>query len=160
LIYEPAIHVPLIIKPPTAQPRRDITSLTNNIDLLPTLLKMTGTPIPAWCEGEILPGFGGVENNDRSIYSLDAKDSPANSRLSTITIALRRGDYKLIYYTGYTAYRGYPTDLSYNKGVFELYDLAADPEESENIIDDAYSVSRMLQDQLLDAYHAHGSLPS
>jgi len=116
--------------------------------------------VPEWCQGQTLPGFGGEENIDRAVFSMDAKKNPANRALSTISIAMRKGKYKLIYYKGYTAYRGFPKDQSYNKGIFELYDMDNDPEELNDIIADSKSVAVSLQDELLDAYNEFGQKPS
>ncbi len=58
VLYEPVIRIPLLISAPHQQGRRDITTNTNCVDLLPTLLHISGQSVPTWCEGEILPGIG------------------------------------------------------------------------------------------------------
>lgn len=161
LLYESAIHVPLLVSLPGQSLRKDVFSVTNNVDILPTLLQFSGLTPPDWNEGRILPGLGGMDDPDRAVFAMDAKDSPANSRLKTISIAMRRGRYKLIYYTGYTAYRGYPEDPSYNEGAFELYDLEEDPEELQDMASDAGpSIFKPLKEELLDAYNRFGGKPA
>ena len=118
-LYEPLIQVPLLIHKPGQKTREDIFSITSSVDLLPTLLDVIGRPIPDECEGELLPGFGGYANVERSIFAVEAKSNPANRPLRLATLAMRKGRYKIIYYTGYPDYN----DRS------ELYDLQNDPDE-------------------------------
>ena len=73
LIFDPLIHIPLVVSQPGQKGRQDIRTLTSNVDLLPTLAHLANLPAPSWAEGEILPGLGGVENPDRSIFTIDAK---------------------------------------------------------------------------------------
>ncbi|MCJ7435650.1 MAG: sulfatase-like hydrolase/transferase [Anaerolineales bacterium] len=159
LVYDPAVRIPLIISAPGQQTRQDVFSATNNVDLLPTLLKITGYAVPEWCEGQLLPGFGGKEDFERTVFSMDAKENAANGILTTVSIAMRKGKYKLIYYKGYTAYRGFPNDLSYNQGAFELYDMENDPEELSDILTDSKSFAAPLQEELLESYHVFSQIP-
>jgi len=159
LVYDPAVHIPLIISAPRQQARQDVYSATNNVDLLPTVLKIAACDTPEWCEGELLPGFGGKEDFARSVFSMDAKENAANGKLTTVSIAMRKGKFKLIYYNGYTAYRGFPEDQSYNKGVFELYDMENDPDELNDIFADSKPMAVSLQEELLDAYSVYGQKP-
>lgn len=121
LLFEAVTHIPLLISTPGQRERRDIHALTSNIDLMPTLLKMTGQAIPESCEGRPLPGLGGEELEEREIYSLEAKKNHSYSRLSKATVAMWKGQYKLIQYMGYKGFQGY-----------ELYDLERDPGELFN----------------------------
>jgi arylsulfatase A-like enzyme len=77
LLFEPVIRVPLLISVPGQRERKDISMLTSNIDLLPTMMHIAGLPIPDWCEGQVLPGLGGDETPDRSAYVVEAKKNPA-----------------------------------------------------------------------------------
>ncbi len=137
-LFEPVIRVPLLIAAPGQRERRDFHALTSNVDLLPTLAQITGVEQPEWCEGQLLPGFGGEENTDRSVFSLEAKKNPAHEPLTKATICLMRGRYKLIRYLGY---RTYDED--------EFFDLENDPEERENLID-AHPAVQDLQAELDD----------
>jgi arylsulfatase A-like enzyme len=153
LAYEPGVHIPLLISAPGQKSRRDFYSLTNSVDLLPSLLKISGLPIPAWCEGKILPGNGGQADEARVAFSMDAKGSSAFDDLSPITLAMHQGNYKLIYYKGYGG-EGYP----YHDGVFELYNLKNDPEELQDLVKDEVSVAQHMQGLLLDAYNKANQL--
>ena len=119
-LYEPVIQVPLLISQPAQKIRRDIYSPTSCTDLAPTLLHLTGQPVPDWSEGSILPGFGGQEENmDRSIFAFEAKSSPKYGPVSIGTISMRKRNYKLIHYFGYGK----------RQQAWEMYDLKEDPEE-------------------------------
>ena len=128
VLYEPLIKIPLLLFEPGRKTRHDVYSLTSAIDVLPTLLHVTGQPQPNWTEGLLLPPYGNPASNDgRSIYVLEASRSrDVNAPLSTATVALRKGRYKLIYYFGYSEF--------WEKGEnLELYDVENDPDELNNI---------------------------
>ena len=130
LLYEGLIHVPLLISSPGQQTRQDIYSLTSMTDLLPTILHLSGKPIPEGVDGLVLPGLGGQDDPQRKVLAIDAKQNPSYGGFWVGTAAMIQGDYKLI------AYRGY---LNLPEA-YELYDLRNDPEE------------------LQDLYPSHGSL--
>ena len=123
-LYEPLINIPLIISMPNQQKRVDIYSLTNSVDLLPTLLELIQMPIPSWCEGQGLPIYNdGNADPSRIVFTVEAKENSKYASIQKSTITGLRQEYKLIYYHGYE-------DFSQ---VFELYNLHNDPEELENI---------------------------
>jgi len=123
-LYEPIIHIPLLISIPDQQKRVDIYSPTNSVDLLPTILKINHTPVPAWIEGQVLPIFSN-NNADlhRNIFAVEAKENPKHVPLHRVTITTLREEYKLIYYLGYENF----------SQVFELYNIRNDPEELVNL---------------------------
>lgn len=123
LLFEPVIRVPLVISAPRQAARQDIYSLTSNLDLLPSLARLAGLPVPAWSAGQPLPGLGGEESPDRSLFVVEAKRSPARLPLRKASLALLKGRLKLVHYQGY-------------KGAednYELYDLENDPDEQANL---------------------------
>jgi len=144
LMYGPVLHVPLLISMPGQQARNDIYSQTNSVDVLPTLLKIAGHDIPVWSAGQLLPGFGGVEDNSRTTYSMDAKLNSSFGKLSVASVAMRKNGYKLIYYKGYNE-----TDS------FELYNLHDDPEELNDLFDKDVSTSNAMKDELLTTFNQH-----
>ena len=146
--YEPCIHIPLIISAPGQMSRHDFHSVTNSVDLLPTLLDISGIKIPAWCEGERLPGYGGVLNDNRLAFSMDAKKASAFGELSPITVAMYQGNYKIIHYKGYGG-----GNSPYNKGLFELFNLTENPEELHDLVDHEKVIAKQMQGLLLEAYH-------
>jgi len=123
LVFEPVIHIPLIISKPGQQAREDIYTLTSNVDLCPTILRIADIDTPAWCEGAVLPGFGAGEDADRSIYVVEAKANSAHQPFHKATLTILKGQFKLILYLGY----------KYYKDKVEFFDLANDPEELQNL---------------------------
>jgi arylsulfatase A-like enzyme len=138
-LFDPIIRVPLLISKPGQTQREDVYTPNSSIDILPTLLQLTGQQIPDWCEGTILPPFNGSGYDaDRSIYVVEAKKNSKFRPLENATIAMVKGDYKLVYYFGYEEY----------DGVFELYDLANDPEELEDLYTVRTSTASTMEDEL------------
>jgi len=141
LLSESVLRTPLIISKPGQNQRFDVYSHTCNTDIVPTLLHNVGAKIPDVLDGRILPGLGGLDDFDRSIFSLDAKENSSFLPLTKATVALNRNGYKLIYYIGYE---------KYNRQ-FELYNLHEDPDELTNIFDVDIIVANQMEDELLTA---------
>ena len=139
LLYDPVIHAPLIISTPGQTSRIDITAPTNSVDVLPTLLHLTRQEIPDWCEGQILPGLGGAETPERATFSIEAKTNPAFSPLQTATVAMRKGQYKLVCYIGYG-----------EEHLYELYDHETDLEEMNDLYPQQPAFAGTLREELLD----------
>jgi arylsulfatase A-like enzyme len=141
LLYEPIIHIPLLMSRPGQQQREDVYTRTNCVDLLPTLLDATERAIPPWCEGNVLPTSDTQEGPDeRAIFSVEAKGNRVDRPLTKATIALLRGQYKLIHYMGYADYGN----------AYELYDLESDPEELENLYLSKKTIAADLQSEMQD----------
>jgi arylsulfatase A-like enzyme len=139
LLYEPVIHIPLLISRPGQRQREDVRTPTNCVDVLPTLLHATGQEIPDWCEGQMLPVLGGEGSGDeRSVFSVEAKSNPIRAPLVKGTVALIKHRHKLIHYFGYSGY----------ESEYELYDLANDPEELEDLYSSRRSVAMDLRGEL------------
>jgi arylsulfatase A-like enzyme len=140
-LFEPIIHIPLILSKPGQYHREDVYENTMSVDLLPTLLHMIGKSIPDWCEGSILPTFGGSETrNERSIYSVEAKGNPKFKPLTKATFALVRGHQKLIHYLGYEGF----------KDEYELFDLENDPQEMLNLYPSNISLAEGLKAEMAE----------
>ncbi|MCP4423351.1 MAG: sulfatase-like hydrolase/transferase [Chloroflexi bacterium] len=138
-LYDPLLHVPLLISKPGQRERVDVHTPTSGVDLLPTFLQATGQPIPDWCEGEPLPTFGDAPpREDRSIFALEAKSNPKQGALTKHTAVIVKNPYKLIQYTGY------PNHPDHS----EMYNLADDPEELHNLFAADNPVAVELQDEL------------
>jgi arylsulfatase A-like enzyme len=134
-LYEPVIHIPLMIIKPGQEERQDIYTPTSCTDLLPSLLRALGKPVPDWIEGQYLPTFAdGANPVEREIFVVEALSNPKIGPLRKATVAMIRGRYKLIHYFGYEGYHDQ----------YELYDLENDPEERENL----YPLRTDLADEL------------
>jgi arylsulfatase A-like enzyme len=136
MIFDPLIHIPLVVFQPGQNQRKDIHTFTSSVDVLPTLAHLFGKPVPAWVEGELLPGLGGTENPERSIYSLDAKTNASFAPLTKTSLSLMKSGHRLTYY-------GYPDD-----GQFEFYNLEEDREELVDLYPSRPSLARRMKEEL------------
>ena len=140
LMYDPVLHIPLLISAPGQKERLDVFSPTSSTDIVPTLLSLAGKGIPAGLERRILPGFGGQEDFQRSIFAIEAKENSAFEPLTEGTFTLLKEGEKLIYYTGYPWY----------PEAFELYDLVDDIEESKDLFTEDRVTAARMKEELLD----------
>ena len=141
LLYDPVVRVPLLISAPGQERPLSIDTPTVGVDLVPTLASVVGADVPAWSEGQLLPGLGGTEDAERRIFMMDAKENPAFAPLRKGSFATRTQQHKLIYYRGFEQYGG--------EDRFELYDMIADPEEMNDLYPQDTSIGRALRDELL-----------
>ena len=140
LMYEGDLNIPLLISTPGQSTRQDVYTPTGNIDVLPTLLSILDKEIPDVLDGQILPGFGGVVDDQRSLFSLFASQNPAYQPLQKAVHAMHKGIYKLIAYFGYPDY----------DNVYELYNLEDDPEELNDLSTGDSSTFARLKEEMLD----------
>lgn len=139
LIYEPLIHIPLLVSRPGQKGRKDIYADTSSIDILPTLAHLAGLPRPSWAEGQILPGLGGDEDPARSLFTVEAARNPAFAPLNRASISLTKNRQRLTYYN-------YPDDQE-----FEFYDLQEDPQELTDLYPSRPAAALHMQEELLQA---------
>jgi len=128
-MYEPGLHVPLLVKGPGVRPGIVPEQFISNTDLAPTFLDLAGLPVPDSMQG-------------RSIAPLLRGDSPPDWRSSFYyryyhdpghhnTVAhrgVRTATHKLIHY--------------WKQDAYELFDLTADPTEQHNLLFDPASATR------------------
>jgi arylsulfatase A-like enzyme len=146
-MYEGMTHIPLLIHKPGQQSREDVFQRTTAADILPTLMQITGQPIPDWAEGAVLPTFGGVEaDNGRFVYSVEAKSNPKHAALTEATVVLYQDDIKLVRYFGYT-----------DEDKYEMYNLKDDPEELNNIYESEKGLANDLTTALKDKIFAENA---
>jgi len=141
LMYDAVLRIPLIVFAPGQKTRRDIFSPTSNIDILPTILNILGRDLPSAMDGRVLPGFGGENHYERSIFSIEAKRNSALAPLTRASISMIRDNKKLIYYLGNPGH----------EDSFELYDLRDDIEELDNLFEKDIVSASIMKDELLDA---------
>jgi arylsulfatase A-like enzyme len=144
VLYDPVVHVPLLIFEPGRESRTDIYANTSAADLLPTLLHVTDQKPAAWTEGVALPPFASDENvQDRGVFVVQAERSEQFGPLNIATLVIRKGDYKLMYFFGYE-------ELSPTGERIELYNIKDDPDELNNL----YGVEKGIGQELLDELKA------
>lgn len=140
-LLEPTIHIPFILRAPGLEPG-EVTALTRNIDLFPTLAEMAGLEAPAEIDGRSLLGVLDGEDPELSVFSETRPRAPERQELARYPVKIpgvegklrmiRRGDHKLILT---------PTQSGYE---LQMYDLATDPRETTNLADDMPDLARRL----------------
>jgi arylsulfatase A-like enzyme/Tfp pilus assembly protein PilF len=115
LLYQPTLHVPLLIAAPDAKPRA-VDEPVSSVDIAPTIAALTGTELPAR-DGRSLAGV--LRGEAPAAAELYAETQyPLTFGWSELAV-LRRGNLKLI-----------------SGPAPELYDLARDPGERGNVLAD------------------------
>jgi arylsulfatase A-like enzyme len=141
--HQPIIRIPLMILEPGNPSRRDIFTPTVAVDLLPTLLHLTGRQPPDHLEGSILPPFNpDTQPPDRRIFAVDAKKNDPLKPLTRATLMMVKWPYKITYYLGYD-------ELPDGKPIFEMFDLENDPEELHDLYSEQSALSAELAGELL-----------
>jgi arylsulfatase A-like enzyme len=117
-VYQDQVGVPLIVKYPGQNRGETVSREVGHTDILPTVLEVSGTPMPAFLQGVSLRGNEG--NHSRKLISESFPQAviQANPKFNRTERALYAEGYK---YIGSTL------------GKRELYDLANDPGESRNL---------------------------
>lgn len=127
VLFQPVVHIPLLIFEPGRKSRLDVYMPTSAVDLLPTLLHITEQKAVDWGEGAVLPPFAELTPDpNRNIYTLQARGTDRHAPITEATVMLVKGRYKLVYYFGYKR-------LEVVGERIELYDLESDPEELNNL---------------------------
>lgn len=155
-IYENGSRIPMIVNYPKSFPAGKVEdAMVSTIDILPTMLRATGIPVP-----DELPGFALQETPQRKfIHTFTTGSSP---NLLYMQFGIRDDRYKLIYNPdralnrlGLSRYKNssLPEDQHVEAFLhppeFELYDLQDDPDEWNNLADSAEHAET--RQQLLDA---------
>ena len=126
LAYEEAIRIPMLVRyPPTITAGMKPEQMVLSIDLASTLLDMAGVTPGSQLQGKSwLPIFSGKLNAWRSSILVEYYSDSVFPRIVNMGYkAVRNQRFKYIHYT----------DL---QGMDELYDLAIDPYELHNLIND------------------------
>ncbi|MEJ2758798.1 MAG: sulfatase-like hydrolase/transferase, partial [Anaerolineales bacterium] len=94
--YESEVHIPLLIFPPDGFSRVDIHTPTSAVDVLPTLLHLTGQPAAEWAEGRVLPPFSDEIPPDRPVYVFHPNRNRAHKPITQGSATIIREQYKLV----------------------------------------------------------------
>lgn len=131
-LYDELTHVPLIIKGPGIEPRRE-ESLVQHLDIAPTILDMVGIPVPL----EFMKDASlFVEEREGVISEVASKLESIDISREDLQVAYRTKDWKYIY--------------KRNKRD-ELYNLKEDPREERNVELEEFEIGN----KMLDVIGAH-----
>lgn len=142
LPYEPAIHLPLLVRGPGIKPGIQSGELVGNIDLAPTILQLAGGTADRSFDGRSFkPFWENPEERTRRPFLLESfvlatdLDGDGNpDRSSGRRITERRISAPLENYLGVRL--GPYAYFEYQTGDRELYDLRKDPNELNNRVRD------------------------
>lgn len=148
LLYDDLLHVPAILYYPAKLPSRRVSStLSEHVDIVPTLLELAGIDSPSACHGKsLVPLLSGAnEVHKESVYAEvcypwmrsghhsadDYRRARAKAKEEGLPLANSApynvpGDYTKCVRTKELKY------IWYADGFEELYDLSKDPEEKVN----------------------------
>lgn len=132
-LYEPLIHVPLIIRYPARfSAGRRVKQLVSLIDLYPTMLELAGAG-PDTTKLNDVYSLLDIDTLEKERPYVIAENTAPKSMDSVVSRVVRTQRYKYIWKSD---------------GEHELYDLREDGRETVNLIDRCPDVARELQEQL------------
>ncbi|MBC8550012.1 MAG: sulfatase-like hydrolase/transferase [Nitrospira sp.] len=132
-LYEPEVHIPMIIKAPGQKQGLIVHNHVEQVDITSTIADLAGIEIPEWMEGQSLsPFMRGEAVEPRSVISMALEANRGRGyQITKGKIAVWEGEYKLIYYVS--------QDRS------ELFNLNIDPDEMNDISgEDEVTTGRLL----------------
>jgi arylsulfatase A-like enzyme/Flp pilus assembly protein TadD len=138
-VYESTLRVPLVLWGAGAPRGVRVTSLVRLVDVLPTLLDLLGAPAPAGVAGTSLRALLAEPERDLGLVAYGESVEPAALFGSDVLRSLREGRFKYVH-----------------KLRPELFDLATDPAEKENLAGERPEVVERLRAQLLELVAAVG----
>jgi arylsulfatase A-like enzyme/Tfp pilus assembly protein PilF len=131
-IYDYAVRVPLVVRFPGGTSNLRVAKQVRTTDIYPTILQLTSNAAGEPVDGEsLLPLISGTETADRIRYAYSESMATRLQYGWAALYSLRTNDHKYI-----DAPRS------------ELYDLRADPAESNNVLDDQRRVVLRLREEL------------
>jgi arylsulfatase A-like enzyme len=139
-VFQGGIRVPLLIRYPTRfEGNRDISALSAHLDIMPTLADLVGFDVPKdrKIDGRsLLPWMEGKPPtpDERSYFTYWTRKYPERYQ----NIAIQKEGWKLVGNTDYNA----PLEN------FELFNLAVDPFEQKNLVDQEVSRAESLKAEL------------
>ena len=143
--YQQVLHVPLMIRGPGIPAGMRVEAPVSSVDIVPTLLKLAGLPLPADLDGlDLAPLWSGGEVQpfeERFLYGEAAGGIQYNffgDGFFPVFRSVRQGRYKLIYESKGDSYA--------------LYDLAADPGEQHDITPREPEIAARLIQEMSERY--------
>jgi arylsulfatase A-like enzyme len=140
-LFEEQVHVPLLVAGPGIAGPQTISGQVGLVDLPPTLLELAGLSPPSGLHGRSLaPLLRGETGAGRSAAASGRPALLETSRFDTNLIGLRRRGWKLL--------------IDLETGQESLFDLSADPGETQNLVSDRTDIAAGLRTETMSAVAA------
>jgi arylsulfatase A-like enzyme len=134
--YEEGVHVPLLLRyPKLVPPGQKVEQFALSVDIAPTLLELAQVQIGPQVQGSSLLGLFAEEPRDwRDSFLIEyvSYEKPMPWMIDTSYKVIRKGSYKYIHWIQH-------------EGKDELYDLANDEYEMNNLIDEPGQQGRIAE---------------
>lgn len=140
LLSEDLLWIPCLIKLPFQKDARRETRLMEQVDLAPTLLDLTGLPVPSGMEGHPM----GSKPEGLPAFAMNRDLRPGTR---TFSLAVRKGPWKYVEHFG-------QWDFPWAK--VELYDLDRDPREGANLAGNRPDIASSLRPLILEQLRKRG----
>jgi arylsulfatase A-like enzyme len=138
-LYTTVTRIPLMVRVPGAERAATVRTIVETIDLMPTLLAMTGAPPPPMIAGEsMVPIMLGEDDGSGTAYGESAFFGGRRY--------MAEGDYQLLY--------------SIEDESIELYDYVRDPYEQADLLYEATAMAVRMRSSLRGWLHMLASTPS
>ncbi|MBU5636066.1 sulfatase [Geomonas sp. Red69] len=120
-LNQPLIHIPLVVRLPGQKNAVRIEQNVQQVDLAPTILAAAGIPATANMQGKsFLELLRGGQRQEQRVFSMNLEQNYQKAVVKLGTVSVVEGKYKYV--------------CSLNTPKEELYNLARDPEENDNLV--------------------------
>jgi arylsulfatase A-like enzyme len=128
-LFEHQVRIPLLVRRPGGKGARDVDTIVEHVDLMPTLLALAGATAPGTVQGRDLSGVMRGGRGDRSAVAFGTSTMGAPGLYS-----VRSTTHKLLF----DAF----------SGKAQLFDLRQDPAERRDVSAEQPQIARELRDRL------------
>lgn len=142
VLYNSAIHIPLIIKHPSLRNQIISHRLIQNTDILPTIVDLLGIKLD-------IPQIDGISFSDEFSTNILTRFKTRKKRVFAYSVnstwtkfSITDGHYKYIY--------SLPDSCLLENQTEELYNLESNPSESKNLVHSEIQITKHLRQKLLN----------
>ena len=153
MLHEDVIHVPLLIKEPGQAAGRRVGVLSEQIDLMPTILDLAGVAVEGPVEGRSLrPAIQG-QRMDGPVFSMNFEQNSRFKGFNVGSIAMIEGRWKYVRYLGHLRGPLIPPLAD------AVYDLQSDPGETSNLVSVQAAVAARMRNAIEEQLRRHDQPP-